>query len=152
MKGSAFIKLKGEADTAYIDIYDTYGVSFFKGSYIKLLNTSKAKDYIKNESRIEHGTRYLTGSAYQKRSERDVSLDILLEADTMADFVSRFETFMDKISSGMIYLKIPSRYRVFKLVYSDILPKQEYRNKRATFTLKLTEPNPKDRDIIAQDR
>lgn len=149
MKGSAFIKLKDQADSAYVDIFEAYGVSFIKGSYIKLLNTSKAKDYIKNESRTEHGTRYITGSTYLKRSERDVSLDILFEADTMAEFVSRYEAFTDKISSGMIYLKIPSRFRVFKLVYSDIQPKQEYRNKRATFTLKLTEPNPKDRDIIA---
>ena len=145
MKGSAFIKLQTEEDSSYEDIFLMYGVSFFKGSYLKLLNTSKANEYVKNESRLEHGTRYLASPQYAKRGEKEVSLDILLEADSMADFVSKYENFTDRISDGLIFLKIPTYHRVFKLVYSDILPKQEYRDKKATFTLRLIEPNPKDR-------
>ena len=148
MKGSAFIKLQSEADTAYQDIFEVYGVSFIKGGYLKLLNTSKAKEYVKNESRLEHGTRYLASPNYAKRSEREVSLDILFEANSMADFVTKYEAFTDRVSSGLFFLKIPTYHRVFKLVYSDITPKQKYRENKATFTLKLTEPNPKDRIVL----
>lgn len=148
MKGSAFIKLSTEEDSAYEDIFTEYGVSFIKGSYIKLINGGKAKDYVKNESRLEHGTRYIAKRQYIKQSEKTITLDILLEADTMSDFVTRYEAFTNRISDGLIFLKIPSRYRVFKLVYSDIMPKQEYRNKKATFTLSLIEPNPKDRIVL----
>lgn len=148
MKGSAFIKLQSENDSAYEDISVVYGVSFIKGGYLKLLNTSRAKEYVKNESRLEHGSRYLASSQYAKRAEREVSLDILFEASSMANFVTRYEAFTDKVSSGMFFLKIPTYHRVFKLVYSDITPKQEYRENKAIFTLKLIEPNPKDRIVI----
>lgn len=145
MKNSAFIKLPTEDDSAYIDIFEQYGVSFIKGSYYKLLCNGKAKEYVTNTSRLEHGTRYLAKAEYSKLAENTVSLEVLFEANTERDFVDNLEAFIDKLSNGMFYLKIPSKYRVFKLVYKDIQPKQEYRNKKATFTLSLTEPNPKDR-------
>lgn len=148
MKGSAFIKLQTEEDSSYEDIFSMYGVSFFKGSYLKLLNTSKAKEYVKNESRLEHGTRYLASPQYAKRGEKEISLDILLEADSMTDFVSKYESFTDRISSGLFFLKIPTYHRIYKLVYSDITTKQEFRGGKATFTLRLIEPNPKDRIVI----
>lgn len=149
MKNSAFIKLATEADSAYVDIFTAYGVSFVKGSYLKLINTSRAKDYITNESRLDDGTEYLTGATLSKRAERSVSLDILMEASSKSDFVTKYEAFTDKIANGgMFWLKIPSYARIFKLVYSDIQPKQEFRNNRATFTLSLKEPNPKDRVTV----
>jgi len=149
MKNSAFIKLATEQDSAYVDIFDTYGVSFFKGSYLKLINTSRGKSYVTNESRLTNGTQYLASATYAKRSERSVSLDILMEASSKADFVTKYEAFTNKIANGgLFWLKIPSYARIFKLVYSDIQPKQEYRNNRATFTLSLIEPNPLDRVTV----
>lgn len=149
MKNSAFIKFATEQDSAYVDIYTQYGVSFIKGSYLKLLNTAKAKEYVTNESRLNDGVQYLATATYAKRSEKSVSLDILMEATSKADFVSKYEAFTDKIANGgTFWLKIPSLSRIFKLVYNDIQPKQEYRNNIATFTLSLKEPNPKDRVTI----
>ena len=144
MKNSALIKTSNES--LYKDIYTEYGVSFIKGSYIKLLNKSQAKEYVKNKSRLEHGTRIIRPST--KYTEKSVSLDLLLEADTMAQFVERYEAFTEHLGRGLIYLKIPSRYRIFKLVYKNITPKQEYRHKKATFTLEMIEPNPEDRIIL----
>lgn len=148
MKNSAFIKLASEADSAYEDIYTVYGVSFVKGSYLQLLNTSGAKEYASNDSRLQHGVQYVASPQYAKRTEKKISLDIVIEASTRAQFISRYEAFTERISNGLFFLKIPSFFRVFKLVYSNIAVKQEYRNKWATFTLELKEPNPKDRIVI----
>lgn len=150
MKNSAFIKLAGEADSAYVDIFTEYGVSFLKGSYLTLLKKSSAKGYVENESRLAHGVQMVAKPAYAKYSKRTLSLTILLEAGSSSQFSSRLEAFQDKLLQGLFYLKVPSKNRIFKLVYNDIKPKQEYRENRATFTLELTEPNPQDRLSITQ--
>lgn len=148
MVESAKIKLQGQSDDEYIDIYTEYGVSFLKGSYIELLKRSSSKGYVKNESRLQHGTRMVAKAKYAHYTEKKFSVSIIMEACCMQHFVERFEGFQDLISQGLFYLKIPSRYRVFKLVYSDLKVKQEYRNEKAIFTLELIEPNPYDREIL----
>ena len=148
MKNSAFIKLSTESDNQYIDIYEQYGVSFFKGAYLKLLNMSAVKEYVTNNDRLSHGVQYLLGNNFSRFNEKTTAVEILMEAETQQQFIERYEDFTSKLSSGLFFLKLPSRYRILKLVYSDISVKQEYCNGYATFTLSLKEPNPKDRIII----
>lgn len=148
MKNSAFIRLLGETDTQYEDIYTTYGVSFVKGSYFQLVIKSDMKDYVTNNSRLSHGVQMLAKPQYAKYNSRSFSLTCLIEAVSMSEYVSRLEAFTDRISQGLFFLKVPSRHRVFKLVYKNIKPKEEFRGNRATFTIELTEPNPEDRVII----
>lgn len=145
MKNSAFIRLADETDDKYVDIYETYGVSFLKGSYLTFLKKSASKGFVENDSRLEHGVQMVTNPDYAKYSKRTVSVSLLMEASSASQFSSRFEAFQDKIMQGLFYLKIPSICRVFKLVYSDLKIKQEYRRNFATFTLEMTEPNPQDR-------
>lgn len=145
MKNSAFIKLEGEEDSQYIDIFDEYGVSFMKGEYLKLLSKAATKSYVENESRLQHGVQMIAKPKYARFQKRTVSCSILMEASSASQFSSRFEAFTEKVSQGLFYLKIPSKNRIFKLVYSDLKIKQEYRGNRATFTLEMTEPNPNDR-------
>lgn len=145
MKNSAFIKLSGEADSAYRDIFTNYGVSFLKGSYLTLIMKSGSKGYVMNNSRLAHGVQVVATSTYAKYNARTLSLTFLMEASSVTDFVTKLENFTDLLNSGLFYLKVPSKKRVFKLVYNNIKPKQEFRNNKATFTLELTEPNPQDR-------
>ena len=153
MKGSAFIKrAEGEGSAtdsrSYVDIYDNYGVSFVKGSYLTLIKKSAAKDYVVNNSRLEDGVQIVASSDYAKYNSRSFSVTILLEASSREQFVSRIENFTEKIARGAFYLKVPSVKRVFLLVYNDMEIKQEFRKYKATFTLKLTEPNPTDRTVL----
>ena len=150
MKGSAFIKLTTEADSAYVDIYDTYGVSFTKDTYFNLINNVKQKEYVKNTSRLQNGTRYLTGSAYSRMTENQTTVEILLEAATKAEFVTKFENLSAKLCLGTICLKIPSWNRILKLVCTAIKPKVRYKNNYATFAITFIEPDPTDRVAIQQ--
>ena len=148
MKNSAFIKLADEWEGSYVDIYTKYGVSFVKGSYLQLIRKGASKGYVTNESRLQHGVRMVAKPEYAKYKSRSVSVTILLEASSRRDYVNKIEAFTEKISQGLFCLKIPSCYRVFRLVYTDMKIKQEFRNNHATFTLEMTEPNPDDRDIL----
>lgn len=148
MRNSAFIKLAGEHDGEYQDMYTTYGVSFVKGSYLQLLKIGSVKAYVSNESRLQHGIRMLALPKYSKLSSKNVSVTIFLEASSRTEYLNRIEALTGKLSQGLFCLKIPSVHRVFRLVYTDLKVKQEYRNNRATFTLEMIEPNPDDRDTI----
>ena len=150
MKGSAFIKLSTEIDAYYVDIYDTYGVSFIKDTYFKLLTGMKQKEYVKNTSRIQHGTQYLVNSTTSKMQEIQTSVEVLLEATSKADYITKLESFSAKLRSGIICLKIPSYYRVLKLVCTAISPKQKFINNYATFAITFVEPNPNDREVLQQ--
>ena len=146
MKNSAFIKLDSELN--YIDVYTEYGVSFVKGAYLQLLKRPASKGYVTNDSRLANGVGIVAKPKYAKYQSKTVSVMILLEGNSRAQFVNRLEAFMAKISQGLFCLKIPSYHRVFRLVYTDIKIKQEFRNYKATFTLEMMEPNVDNRETI----
>ena len=66
MKKSAYIKLSGESDSAYKDMFTTYGISFIKGSYLTLLKKGSVKAYVSNDSRLQHGIRMVAKPEYAK--------------------------------------------------------------------------------------
>ena len=144
MRNSAYIKTSDEG-AQYVDIYSEYGVSFMKGSYLKLLNYSKAKEYVQNDSRLENGVQILATADYAKVMARTISLNIFMEAGSRYEFVNRYEAFTKLLNHGVFFLKIPSSYRAYKLVYSDIQPSQDFNGKYGIFALSLIEPNPEDR-------
>lgn len=143
MKNSALISK--DSGSTWVDIYQVYGASFIRGSYTKLIMRQQVKDYVKNESRLQHGSRYLVGSDYTKYKEKTTRCDILIEASSESDLSDKIENFTDFMSTGSIWLKIPSKYRVLKLVYSDIQYKDEYRGNKVIFTIELIEPDVTDR-------
>lgn len=147
MKGQAFIKYQDEDDTKYRDIYETYGVTLTRGWREALLKPAAVKDYSKNDSRLEDGIRIIAKKEYAKKKERDIQLSFLLEAESETQYLANYEKFLNDIAySGMIYLKVPVMNKVFKVVYTDCHKFGDFGLEKGNFTLKLTEPNPADRD------
>lgn len=149
MKGQAYIKFENEADTAYRDLYTNYGVTLIRGWREAILKPASMKDFSKTDSRLEDGVRIVAKKKYAKMKERDVQLPFILEGTTEEDYLSKYESFLtDMAYSGLVYLKIPIMKRVFKLVYSDCAKYGDDGKKKGNFTLKFTEPNPSDREIL----
>ena len=147
MKGQAFIKYQDEDNTKYRDLYETYGVTLTRGWREALLKPAAVKDYSKNDSRLEDGIRIIAKKEYAKKKERDVQLSFLLEAESETQYLANYEKFLNDIAySGMIYLKVPVMNKVFKVVYTDCQKFGDFGLEKGNFTLKLTEPNPADRD------
>ena len=147
MKGQAFIKYPDEDDTKYRDLYETYGVTLTRGWREALLKPAAVKDYSKNDSRLEDGIRIIAKKEYAKKKERDIQLPFILEAESETQYLANYEKFLNDIAySGMIYLKVPVMNKVFKVVYTDCQKFGDFGLEKGNFTLKLTEPNPADRD------
>ena len=144
MTNLAQVKLTG--GSSYHDLYEEYGVMLVKGAYEELVQPPAMKDYIKNESRLENGTRYTFPTP--RRKAREFSIQFAIEASGYQQYITRYNNFIAKISGGTFLLKVPFLGLIFKLVYLDCEKNRGYDWKHATFTLKLAEPNPADREEI----
>lgn len=144
-KGKAFIKIQGELDSAYEDIYDVYGVCLRKGSYEKLLEYPSPKSLVIWSDRRNNGVEYLADSETMRVDKRNVSINVLLTASNEREYYERYESLFKKISSGIICLKIPTLGKVFKLVYNKQSNLSKINRNTSIFVLSFVEPNPSDR-------
>lgn len=139
------VKIKQRSAESFDDLFDTYGVRLVKGAYEALLTPFGMKDYVTNQSRLEHGTRY-TATQYNKKEERTVSFQVVLTGSDMNDYLAKYESFLELLASGIIYLNVPRLGYVYKLVYTKCGNFKFYGSNKATFTLEFKEPDPTDRE------
>ncbi len=148
MKGQAYIKLVSESDAGYIDLNE-YGITLIRGWREALLTPTGIKSIVTNDNRLEHGVSVIAGSQYIKKDKRDITLSFFLEGSNEMDYLQKYEEFLDKIAyNGQFCLKVPCLKKVFKLVYSSCSKYGDYGLKKSNFTLKLTEYNPNDREVV----
>lgn len=148
MKNEAYIKLVGEADSAYIDL-DTFGITLVRGWREALLTPAAVKSYITNDNRLEHGQSVIAKPKYTKKDKRDVSITFFLKGNSQSDYLAKYKAFLDKIAySGEFCLKVPCLGTVYKLVYSQCSQFGDYGLEKGKFVLKLTEYNPSNRETI----
>ena len=136
-------------DTTTYDLYNRFGVRLLRGGYEALLTPSPMKDYVTNQSRLEHGTRYIANGSNSKIQARNIGINVILEGSNYDDYLSKYENFLNFFASGMIYLRVTRLKRRFKLVYTGCSSFTFYSYKKATFTVEFIEPNPKDRATLS---
>ncbi len=144
--GKAFIKIKGEDDTKYEDIFLTYGVCLKKGAYESLLEYPAPKGLITWSDRRNDGVEYLADKDTMRVDKKNVSINVVLFAESEADYYTKYEAFFKRITTGIMYLKIPTLGKVFKLVYSKQSGLSKINKKTSIFALNFVEPNPNDRN------
>lgn len=131
---------------AYINDVDVanYGATFIRGWYEALLTPAPTKQYISNNSRLEHGIRVVANEQNTKLDKREVQLQVMIEGATQAAYLQHYESFLDAITKGLFSLRVPAlNNRTYKLVYTSCTKYGNYGLKKGIFTLKFTEPNPK---------
>lgn len=143
--GKAFIKIKGEVDTKYEDIFSTYGICLRKGSYESLLEYPAPKSLVTWSDRRKDGVEYLADKDTMRLDKKNVAIKVLLLGDSESDYYSKYEALFKRITGGILYLKIPTLGRVFKLVYSKQSNLTKINKKTSIFVLNFIEPNPSDR-------
>lgn len=142
------IQIKNSSAQVYSDLFNVYGVRLIRGCYETLLTPPAVKDYVTNETRLQHGTIYAADGSYNKQRARDISLDVVLEAESYDDYLAKYEAFLLLLTSGVIQLKVPRLKRVFKLVYKSCSKFNFYSYRKATFTIDFTEPDPSVRERL----
>lgn len=128
-------------------VYQTYGVRMGDGFIDALTEPLSLKDFIENESRLEHGTRVVVGAS-PKCQARELTLDFTIEGSSPADFLAKKNAFLSLMYAGSVEIQVPRESPdTYRLVYLGKGATYSV-NPQRTFchiVLKFKEPNPADR-------
>jgi hypothetical protein len=104
------------------------------------------KEPIKNESRLEHGNHIIIAGT-PRFASRDVTIAMNLTAPDEATWLLRYYDFCNEIAKGKITIRTNRQEDVYYRFIYVSPPSQysQYMCEMASFTLKLTEPDPSNR-------
>lgn len=138
MTGDLFINGK--------DAWSTWGVRMGDGFLDVIDGFNQMKDYIEDESRLEHGKRIITENA--KVASREITLQFTIEGDTEGDYRTKKKAFQSELEKGAVNIKIPALgSEVYKMVYlgKSISYGLSIDRRFGKISSKFCEPNPMDR-------
>ena len=139
MTGDLFINNK--------DAWTTWGVNMGSGFLDALDSFLPMKDYIENDSRLEHGKRMITTGA--KVDSREVTLEFTITGSSETDYRTKKKAFQQELQAGAFTLKVPALgNEVYHLVYTgkNISYGLSLSRDFGKISAKFTEPNPMDRE------
>ena len=128
------------------DAWTTWGVRMGDGFLDTIDGFNEMKDYIENESRMEHGKRVITDNA--KVDSREITLQFTIEGSSESDYRTKKKAFQTELEKGTVNIKIPSLgSEVYKLVYlgKSISYGLSLDRCFGWVSSKFCEPNPTDR-------
>ena len=98
------------------DAFSTWGVRMGDGFLDAIDGFNEMKDYIENESRLEHGKRVITDNA--KVDSREITLQFTIEGSSETDYRAKKKAFQTELEKGAVNIKVPVLgSEVYKLVY-----------------------------------
>ena len=98
------------------DAFATWGVRMGEVFLDAIDGFNEMKDYIENESRLEHGKQVITDNAMV--DSREVTLQFTIEGSSESDYRTKKKAFQVELERGAVNIKIPAiGNEVYKLVY-----------------------------------
>ena len=98
------------------DAFSTWGVRMGDGFLDAIDGFNQMKDYIENESRLEHGKRVITDNA--KVDSREITLQFTIEGSSESDYRSKKKAFQTELEKGAVNIKVPVLgNEVYKMIY-----------------------------------
>ena len=128
------------------DAFITWGVRMGDGFLDTIDGFNQMKDYIENESRLEHGKRVITDNA--KVASREITLQFTIEGNSESDYRIKKKAFQTELEKGVINIKIPTLGSdIYKLIYLGKSLSYGLSPDRCfgKVSSKFCEPNPMDR-------
>ena len=128
------------------DAFITWGVRMGDGFLDTIDGFNQMKDYIENESRLEHGKRVITDNA--KVASREITLQFTIEGNSESDYRIKKKAFQTELENGVVNIKIPTLGSdIYKLIYLGKSLSYGLSPDRCfgKVSSKFCEPNPMDR-------
>lgn len=98
------------------DAFSTWGVRMGDGFLDAIDGFNEMKDYIENESRLEHGKRVITDNA--KVDSREITLQFTIEGSSETDYRAKKKAFQTELEKGAVNIKVPVLgNEVYKMIY-----------------------------------
>lgn len=138
MKGELFINGK--------DAWETWGVNMGDGFLDAIDGFAPMKEFIENESRLEHGKRMIY--AEPRVASRDLTLRFTIKGENESDFRAKKKAFEAEMYKGKVDISVPALGDdIFHLVYTGKSISYAMNRTRTfcTISSKFEEPNPMDR-------
>ena len=138
--------MKGELLINGKDAWTTWGVCMREGFLDSIDAPAPMKDYIENESRLEHGKRVITDNA--KLDSRELTLAFTITGTTESDYRTKKKAFLTELGKGVVAIKVPALgSEVYNLVYlgKNISYGLSLNRCFGKFSAKFEEPNPTNR-------
>lgn len=135
------------------DAHKTWGIVFDTSAISALMMPAGMKSYIENVSRLEHGKKIITGTDIAKVDSRNITLTFSLCASSEEQFFTRLAAFRDEIqATGEINIILSVEPNtVYKCIYKSFDTFTQYNNRLAKCSMKVYEPNPKDRTLTVYE-
>lgn len=136
-----YMNMTGDLFINNQDAWNVFGVNMGDGFIENILIPAGNKSYIENESRLEHGKRVLYNNA--KIQDRDVTLTFNIHGNSQADYLNKYDLFVEELHKGKVIIEIPALNKKFTLSYqkstSFALSSSRTSSK---LSVKFNEPNP----------
>lgn len=129
------------------DAWATWGVNMGEGFLDAIDAPLLMKEYIEDESRLEHGIRIDTSNP--KVDSREITLGFTITGSSETDYRSKKSAFQTELQNGSFTIRIPALgTQKYKMVYTgkSISYGLSLDRSFGHFTMKVTEPNPMDRE------
>lgn len=129
------------------DAYTTWGVNMGDGFLDALDGFLPMKDYIENDSRLEHGKRMITTNA--KVASRDITLEFTITGSSETDYRTKKKAFQQELQAGAFTIRVPALgTEVYHFVYTgkSVSYGLSLSHTFGKISAKFTEPNPMDRE------
>lgn len=104
------------------------------------------KEYVENESRLEHGKRVLLSNP--RVASREITLHFTIKGKDEADYRAKRKSFEAELISGIVAVNVPALgAEIYKLIYYGKSVTYGLSKTRAfsELAVKFEEPNPMDR-------
>lgn len=125
------------------DAWTTWGVRMGDDFLNVIDGFNEMKDYIENESRLEHGKRVITDNA--KVDSREITLQFTIEGSSESDYRTKKKAFQTEMEKGAVNIKVPALGTdIYKLVYLGKSVSYAMSSDRCfgKVSAKFEEPNP----------
>lgn len=135
--------MKGDLFINDIDAWDAWGVNMGEGFLDSLDSFVPLKDFIYNESRLEHGKRIVITDP--KLDSRELTLQFTIKGNSVLDFEQKKSSFKDQLQKGILKIRVPALGEsVYNLVYTgkNISYALSLSRTFCKFSCKFEEPNP----------
>lgn len=144
--------MKGDLLINGMDAWETWGVNMGEDFLNVIDGFAPMKDFIENESRLEHGKRVIY--AEPKIASRDLTLSFTIKGKNTYDFRAKRKAFEMELYKGKIEVVIPALGDdIYKLTYlgKSVSYAMNVTRTFCTISAKFEEPNPKDRMINEEE-
>lgn len=132
-----------------VDAFVKWGVSLNQDGLSALMTPAPNKEYVSNNSRIDHGVLYADDPSMVKVDERQVNITFNLIASTEEQFFARYAAFcIEVLEPGVVNIRTSFQPTVlYRCKYQSCTQFSQFMRGIAHFSLRLTEPNPKNRSL-----